>query len=389
MAKARILIVEDDINLLEGIRTVLQLEGYAVLTAEHGEVALNILLHEPFPPDLIVSDIMMPRMDGIQLLNEVRRRPEWMEIPFIFLTARSEKSDVVRGKRMGVDDYLVKPFDADDLLLAIESRLKRSEMIKKAKDEEITDLKQKILTILNHEFRTPLTFLVAYTDMLKEQQPNYEDDPETAMFLNGINIGALRLRRLIENFIYLVEMETGTAKRVYDLRRQAVSDLMEVLRAAHDHVFIHFPDRQCSIWVEDHLPTLMADMQYLTTAVVHLLENAVKFSTADQVVLMGAQRSGDEIMIWVQDHGRGISPAEQARIWESFYQVNRAVFEDQGAGAGLAIVRGVARLHGGRVELESELGKGSIFRLYLPVPSSAEPTGSSLVNTTPSRSATS
>ncbi|MFN8531190.1 MAG: hybrid sensor histidine kinase/response regulator [Anaerolineae bacterium] len=376
MARAKILIVEDDINLLEGIRTVLELEKYTVLTAENGEQALHLLSGQPELPDLIVSDIMMPRMDGLQLLTEVRSRAEWLSIPFIFLTARNEKADVTRGKRLGVDDYLVKPFDADDLLIAIESRLERHKRLheahKEAQEEEVSGMKRKILTILNHEFRTPLTFLVAYTDMLNEQQPNYQDNPEAAMFLRGINVGALRLRRLIENFIHLVEMETGDAKRMYDLRKIAVRNLSDVLRSAHSTVFAAYPDRSCTIWVADNLPPIIGDPVYLALAVVQLLENAVKFSKADQPIVLGADRIGSEVVIWVTDHGRGIDAAERERIWESFYQINRQVYEDQGAGAGLPIVRGVVQLHSGRIDLESEPGKGSTFRIYLPVPLDVE-----------------
>lgn len=375
MFKATLLVVEDDIHLLEGIRTVLELEQYRVITAENGELALNVLNSSPVPPDLIVSDIMMPRMDGIQLLNEVRKNQSWLSIPFIFLTARSEKSDVVRGKRLGVDEYLVKPFDADDLLLAIESRLKRSELMQRARTEEISDLKRKILTILNHEFRTPLTFLVAYTDMLSEQQQTTQQqgqgDAETAVFLRGINVGALRLRRLIQNFIYLVEMETGDARRIYEMRKTLISNMMDLLRSAHTTVFSHQPERHCTIWVEDELPPLIGDPEYLTVAIAQLLDNAVKFSKPGAAIMLGAQRMGGEVVIWVTDQGRGIEEAEKQRIWDSFYQINREHYEDQGAGSGLAIVRGVIQLHKGRIDLESEFGKGSTFKMFLPIAESA------------------
>ncbi len=375
MFKATLLVVEDDIHLLEGIRTVLELEQYRVITAENGEQALNVLNSSPVPPDLIVSDIMMPRMDGIQLLNEVRKNQAWLSIPFIFLTARSEKSDVVRGKRLGVDEYLVKPFDADDLLLAIESRLKRSELMQRARTEEISDLKRKILTILNHEFRTPLTFLVAYTDMLSEQQQTTQQhgqgDAETAVFLRGINVGALRLRRLIQNFIYLVEMETGDARRIYEMRKTLISNMMDLLRSAHSTVFSHQPERHCTIWVEDELPPLIGDPEYLTVAIAQLLDNAVKFSKPGGAIMLGAQRMGGEVVVWVTDQGRGIEEAEKQRIWDSFYQINREHYEDQGAGSGLAIVRGVIQLHKGRIDLESEFGKGSTFKMFLPIAESA------------------
>src|SRR5262245_22614694 len=103
MSKARILIVEDDANLLDGIRTILELDHYTVLTADNGLHALQVLRTQPALPELIVSDIMMPQMDGIELLQQVRKESRWVAIPFIFLTAKGEKSDIQRGKRLGVD----------------------------------------------------------------------------------------------------------------------------------------------------------------------------------------------------------------------------------------------------------------------------------------------
>ncbi len=362
----RILIVEDDVNLLEGVRTILELEYYDVLTAQDGVEALEVLGRVTPLPDVIISDIMMPRMDGIQLLDAVRKNIEWLSIPFIFLTARGDKADIIKGKRLGVDDYLIKPFDAEVLLSAIESRIKSRQLIKQAQNEEISDLKRKILTILNHEFRTPLTFLVAYTDMLNEQQETQTDD-YAAIFLRGINTGAHRLRRLIENFIHLVDMEMGDAARMFEMRKTLLSDFRDLLKSACETFFEHNPHREYAVVVEPNLPAVVIDPVYFNVALIQLLENACKFSAPDSPIELGASLANDEVVIWIRDHGRGISTEEQEHIWEAFYQINRSYFEDQGAGAGLAIVRGVARLHGGKVALDSEVGKGTTFKMLLPV----------------------
>jgi len=365
--KARILIVEDDLNLLEGIQTVLELDNYSVISVENGKQALAVLRESAVPPDLIVSDIMMPQMDGIQLLREVRSVSTWIKIPFIFLTARSEKSDIQRGKQLGVDDYLVKPFDADDLLIAVESRLNRHKMLNDLFDDALSDLKRNILTILNHEFRTPLTFVVAYADMLSDQTQHLSDE-ELLAFLRGVNSGALRLRRLIENFIQLVEMETGDAERSYDLRKAPVKDMAELFEAARQEVFnlTHFT-QPFSIEVDPDLPSFIGDVLYMRMALVQLIDNAVKFSPPDQPITVGAKRVGDEIHIWVQDRGRGIEVSEQKRIWEMFYQIDRSTYEDQGTGSGLAIVDNVATLHGGHAEVQSRLQEGSTFMLRIPL----------------------
>ncbi len=301
--KARILIVEDDLNLLEGIQTVLELDNYSVISVENGKLALNVLRESAVPPDLIVSDIMMPQMDGIQLLHEVRKVSAWIKIPFIFLTARSEKSDIQRGKQLGVDDYLIKPFDAEDLLIAVESRLNRHKMLNDAFDGAMSDLKRNILTILNHEFRTPLTFVVAYADMLNDQARNL-DDAELLTFLKGVNTGALRLRRLIENFIQLVEMETGDAQRSFELRKAPIANLQELFENACKETLTALrPNQPYRIEIEPGLPEFIGDATFLKVALVQLLDNAIKFSLPEQTVRMGARQVNDEVQLWVQELG--------------------------------------------------------------------------------------
>ncbi len=364
-----VLVVEDDLNLLEGIQNVLELGNYDVLRAENGKQALELMRASSRLPDLIVSDIMMPPMDGIELLKEVRKVNEWIKIPFIFLTARSEKSDIQRGKQMGVDDYLVKPFDADELLIAVESRLQRLKSIDRMHVDAMSELKKNILTILNHEFRTPLTFVVAYADLLNDTATQSVSNDEMLTFLKGINVGATRLRRLIENFIQLVEMETGDAQRAYELRRTPIQDPHDLFAAMQREVYeAREANNPFTIEIAPDLPLFIADATYLKTALAQLLDNAIKFSQPDQPIIVGAhQHDAHTVALWVRDQGRGISPEHQAHIWDSFYQINRAVHEDQGAGSGLAIVKGIVKIHGGTVTLESTPDQGSTFTILLPV----------------------
>jgi signal transduction histidine kinase len=365
-APARILAVEDDANLLDGIRIILEIDGYEVFTAENGMEALEILRSMPVPPDLILSDIMMPHMTGTELLEAVRQETRWLSIPFIFLTARGEKSDIQQGKELGVEDYIVKPYDPVDLLIAIRSRLRRKEELETLHNNAMMQMKRNILTILNHEFRTPLTFVVAYADMLNTSEPEQLGNGEMLSFLKGISSGAERLRSLIENFILLVELETGEARETFEWRKQPIN-LQTLLESARTQVFeqegvFHV----CELHLEKAAQPFIGDEDYLKRAVMHLLSNAIKFSPAEQPVRLSAYSEGDSVYIRVQDGGRGIPPEEMQQIWNSFYQVNRAFYEDQGAGSGLAIVRRVTELHGGEVMVESEVGVGSIFTLRLP-----------------------
>lgn len=134
-----ILIIEDQPDMRENIATILEMEGYAVLEAADGRRGLETALEEK--PDLILCDVMMPGMDGHQVLDALRRQPFIAGTPFIFLTARGEKHDLRQGMNLGADDYLTKPASASDLLDAISARLEREQKRRASFDPDFSSPK--------------------------------------------------------------------------------------------------------------------------------------------------------------------------------------------------------------------------------------------------------
>jgi len=134
MPNETLLIVEDDLALRNGLREMLSLEGFTVLTASNGREALQQM--SAVSPDLILSDIAMPEMDGYTFLKRVRARGDWLTIPFIFLTARNDITDVLVGKNLGVEDYLIKPLSREELVTAVRSRLTRSQQVQMAQRQQ-------------------------------------------------------------------------------------------------------------------------------------------------------------------------------------------------------------------------------------------------------------
>lgn len=369
----RVLIVEDDVNLLEGLKEILEMHNqYQVMTAENGKQGLEILRNNVNqPPDLIVSDIMMPGMDGFKFFEAVREESRWMKIPFIFLTAKDTKKDIQYGKLLGVDDYLVKPFDPEELLTAVQQRLRRQRMLNVAMDSDISTLKRNILTIIHHEFRTPLTFVVAYADMLNDNNVAEFDDEELLTFLRGVHEGARRIRRLIENFITLIELETGEAANNFEWRKRPMVQLPAIVEQLCYQVREEYQERKVefTFTFPDNLPTIVVDHEYIRSAIVQLIENAIKFTDKDKVAKVAVKLSTQDDMLYlsIRDNGRGIPEEEFESIWKNFYQINRPVYEDQGTGTGLSIVRKIVDLHNGTVMVESEEGAGSTFTLALPL----------------------
>ena len=161
-----ILLVEDDLALLEGMSDTLEMMGYQTVKTTNGREGLQVL--QRVLPDLIISDIMMPEMDGFEFHSAVSSNPELASIPFIFLTAKSDLTDIRKGLRVGVDAYLTKPFDLQDLLLHVQNKLNRFATIRNQSLTQLEDLQRQIVTMFSHELRTPLTYIQGYSDLLAD-----------------------------------------------------------------------------------------------------------------------------------------------------------------------------------------------------------------------------
>ncbi len=367
MKKFKILAVEDHELLLWAVRDVLEDAGYEVITAGDGVEALERM--EEVTPDLIVADILMPRMNGYELYEHIRSRPEWVPIPFIFLTAKAEKEDRLKGKAMGVEDYIVKPFDPDELVVTVRSRLARSQAIRRANEGEFTELKQQIVTILSHELRTPLTNVYGYTELALEEASNMSSE-EFPQFLEGIKKGADRLTRLVEEMLLVVRLDTGEAAREFELLGKVRDDVHNIItNVVNDYAGkAKAKGLELSLQCPDRLPPVLVLDVFLTESLSQLLSNAIKFSRepGKRIEVIVTTPPG-KIQIAVRDEGVGIPSDQIGKLFDYFRQIDREKMEQQGVGMGLKIARGLARCMGGDVEVESVLGKGSTFTLWLPV----------------------
>jgi putative nucleotidyltransferase with HDIG domain len=197
MSQETILIVEDNPILREGLQEMLELEGFAVFTAANGQQALDEM--EDRSPDLILSDIAMPIMDGHVFFQTVRERPEWVSIPFVFLTARGEREDVLAGKDMGAEDYLVKPVNREDLITVVNSRLERSHQLhvvqlQQAYETSLTVLSNAI-EVRDQYTRGHVERVMAYAFAIAEHLDDHEFDNDQLRFGAMLHdIGKIHIR---------------------------------------------------------------------------------------------------------------------------------------------------------------------------------------------------
>ena len=368
-SRPTILVVEDEQAILEIITFFLEDEGYRVLQALNGDAALSLL--EEARPHLIISDIRMPGMDGFALCEEVRANPDFGQLPFIFLTGRDERADVRKGMGLGADDYLTKPFEPEELLSAVQVRLARAAETQAAIVRAGSGLQDQIIQSLTHEFRTPLSLVVGYTELLESTgQDLQEGDFESVM--NGLHAGSRRLVSLVEDFLLLSKLRTGAiAEEVAEEPLAAVApDTM--VRIVAGQVSDQASARNVNLAVECAAPdlTVRISRQHLGDIVARLLDNAIKFSKRDGgQVLVKTTRDQGFWVLSVADDGIGIREEAHTWIFEAFQQVDRARMEQQGTGVGLTIVKGLVEIYGGRIDLESTPGVGSTFSVWLPISS--------------------
>jgi cell cycle sensor histidine kinase DivJ len=366
MVPETILVVDDEAGQRDVLQETLRAYGFRVVAAANGQEGLSEMGRSN--PHLVVSDIGMPVMDGYRFYEEVRARPEWVNVPFIFLTGSADEGDVRHSRRLGVDDFLLKPVSEDDLVTAVRARLERRAALEAARDEQVTAVRRTILRTLNHELRTPLTYLSGYADLLRELGPELSAEKVRAA-VDGILAGSQRLAALVEDLVVLVDLQTGAARSDFDRERRRIEDMAPLLEkvAAAERPRAEARGVTLEARVMPRLPPVLGQRELLASAVRRLLDNAIKFSKKEGgLVTLNARPTDRGLSLEVRDTGIGMPAEEVGRVAEMFYQIDRAFYEQRGSGVGLTIVSGLVALHGGELTVTSELGKGSAARIELP-----------------------
>lgn len=368
---AKIMFVEDNRELLESAALVLEASGHKVILANDGREAMDLLQGGQMP-DLIVSDISMPHMDGYQFFNAVQEHAKIRVIPFIFLTAYGSDEQQKIGRVLGVDDYLVKPFDPDLFVKSIESRLRRFGQIvddtRQQESEKLAPVRQAMVHMIAHELRTPLTLISGGSSLLEEDLNSVESVPSIDALKETVTLitsGAARLGRLEQQIVLYSELESGEASKdiddmalpvdFTDIIDQAIEDvayLNEVKQVNLRKVYLPAPSYEVS-----GLP------DQLVSVVREVLKNAIGFSAPGSEVFLRLEATPEEVYLRVQDQGVGIAADDLDKVWEALYQSNREEQEQQGIGIGLTIVHLVCDAHKASATLESELGKGTTVHI--------------------------
>jgi signal transduction histidine kinase len=368
--KWKILVVEDAHALRKDIMEMLRFEGFEVIGAENGLVGLNAA--RTHLPDLIICDIMMPELDGFGMLAELQKNPLEATIPFVFLTALTDKKDWREGMRLGANDYLTKPFTAQELIQAVYTQLNKRIKFDMLSESRMDQLRENIMLALPHELRTPLTGILGFSDLLA-MDAGFMEPAQTSEMAGYINAAAQRLYRLTENYVLYTQIEVtlqdkarASAMRQYVTAFPGETIHAQVIRQAS--ACGRETDLQCRLVEDIHI---MMFEDHLRKIVEELVDNAFKFSSAGKPVSVVSSIEGQHYVLTVTDQGRGFAP-QHVRDIGPYSQFGRKQHEQQGSGFGLAIVKRLAQLHGGEFEVELLPGPSTRVTVRLPLAEVAE-----------------
>lgn len=360
----RILVIEDEHSILENVVETLEMENFEVRGAPNGRLGVEIA--KAYLPDLILCDIMMPKLNGYGVLLELRQDPNTANIPFVFLTAKAERADMRKGMELGADDYLVKPFTTSELLAAVGARLDRRGLITREYEQKLDNLRENIIRALPHELRTPLTGIIGYSEMLLMDFDMIERD-QAHMMIDAIYKSGARLHRLIENYLIYAQVELmmtdlnrlNAVRSARPLPSQPIIARIAAKKAEEycreNDVQLRLCDGAARIY-QDSLEKIAAE----------LIDNALKFSANSTAVEVDTYVNDSGLVFSVQDYGRGLTP-QQINDIGAYMQFERALYEQQGLGLGLIIAKRLVELHGGQWTIDSKLGQGTRVSVLLPM----------------------
>ncbi len=338
----RILVIEDESGIRENIKEILSLENFYVIIAPNGAVGVELAKEEH--PDLILSDIRMPELDGFGVLKALHQNSLTSNIPIIFLSAKASHDDLRQGMELGADDYLTKPFTASELLKAIAARFEKQEAINRESAAKLADLQHNIARSLPHEMRTSLNGILGMSELLLMDYASFSPE-EVIESIRGINDCGQTLHRLVQNVLLLFELDSiaisfQAGKNNPD--RTTVKNIVGSVAQCCAEKVNRGNDLELDL--EDAIVNISPE--YLAKAVEEIVSNAFKFSQAGTAVRLFSKVDEQFFKLYISDRGRGLTTEQIANIG-AYMQFDRKRYEQQGNGLGLIIAKRIVELYGG------------------------------------------
>lgn len=411
-----ILLVEDSVTMAKITKDILEKAGYNVTLAENGQDGLGKL--NGYTPNLIITDVDMPLMDGYEFTRRVRASKEYNRIPIIILTSRDKVADIVQGLESGADNFLKKPYKPQELqslvstffeikekcnldsigdldgripnkkqiyklLIETSNELEKTkceleeysknleQMVKdrtceleKAYEDlkELDAVKMDIISNVSHELKTPLTIIKF---CLEESLEETDDEDRNSLLKKALK-NVTRQHEIINDLIEIAMVEKENVQENMDIENINLNSLVEEVLDFKDDV-IKKNEINIKIAVDKKIE-VYGNRSKMRRVFINILDNAIKFNQKSGVVKIEGNKVFNKILVAIEDTGIGIKKSDLARIFDPLTQLDPSASRRyEGAGNGLTVAKKIIEIHGGKIWVESWVGEGSKFYFTLPV----------------------
>jgi signal transduction histidine kinase len=376
-AARSVLIVEDDGDFAESLADMLVPRGFKPIIAGSLDAAIAIMspLPDNNPPPVVLIDLRLGTTSGIDLL--ARLRSERPELIGVLMTAELDTHTAIAALRRGAYDYFDKSVDPQSLFAVLDRCFDRVDLLRDreaayeelrlAKDgaEAANQAKSGFLATMSHELRTPLNAIIGFSEMMLREVLGPLGNEQYRAYVGDIHASGTHLLQIINDILDLSKAEAGKIDLAED-----VFDLHDIMRSVGQLTAarVHAADLTQTVELPDDLPPISGDERKTKQVLLNLITNAVKFTPAGGSITIAARwDSAEGVAITVADTGIGIPQEDLERVMKPFEQVDSSFTrQHQGTGLGLPLVKAIMEMHGGRLELKSELGVGTQVTVVFP-----------------------
>jgi two-component system sensor histidine kinase/response regulator len=357
--ESRILIVDDNPQNIQVLGNILKECNYKISIAMNGIEALKFVSRNI--PDLILLDVMMPEMDGYETCENIKSNELTNNIPVIFLTAKIETEDIVKGFEVGGVDYVTKPFRKEELLARVRTHLK----LKKTENElmDLLSMKDRLFSIIGHDLRGPLGTLMMLMESLAAPDSNY-NEAEIKKYMSMLKDSSKTAFDLLENLLNWARSQQKLVQ--YE---PTVNNIKEIVD--EDIKILKITAETKSISIKNNVDGALAaffDKNCILTVLRNLISNALKFTQDGGSIKVSAKKSEDYIEISVTDSGVGMSRESVKKLFrKNLIQSTRGTSGEKGTGLGLLLCKDFVEGNNGKIWVESEEGRGTTILFTLPL----------------------
>lgn len=360
----KVLVVDDVPTNVMLVQAILKKEGYTILTTDGGAKALRIAQEKH--PNLILLDIMMPEMDGYEVLQHLKSNPETNDIPVIIMSALSDMQSIVKGYQLGAIEYVTKPFQREELVKRVAHRYELFSIKRiKRELEDTIESRDTLYSVIAHDLRSPLGSLKMMNNAILMMVDKKQVSDEVFEMLQMMNKTSEEIFQLLDNLLKWAKNRLNK-QSIY---KQTV-DINGIINSTAQLFIPMATPKNIHITIENMDSELMGaiDIDMVKTIVRNLLSNAIKFSYENGNIILSSKTEGDFVIVSVQDAGKGIKKEDQDKLLkQNTHFTTYGTNNEKGSGLGLMLCKDFIEQHGGKLWFESEEGKGTTFHFSLKI----------------------